>query len=99
MTDQPLHKQHLESAQQQQQQLVAEIQELQNQITSKRELVLKVQGVIEYLQQIEGYEFYSIQGRGFLGKGLLGKTISLYFFALALVKSSILLINLLMRLL
>ncbi len=53
MTDQPLHKQHLESAQQQQQQLVAEIQELQNQITSKRELVLKVQGVIEYLQQIE----------------------------------------------
>ena len=41
----------------------------------------------------EGYEFYSIQGRGFLGKGLLGKTVSLYFFALALVKSSILLIK------
>ena len=53
MTDQPLHSQHLQSAQQQQQQLLSEIQELQNQISNKRELVLKVQGVIEYLQQIE----------------------------------------------
>ena len=53
MTDQPLHSQHLQSAQQQQQQLLGEIQELQNQVSSKRELVLKVQGVIEYLQQIE----------------------------------------------
>ena len=53
MTDQPLHQVHLQSAQQQQQQLLTEIQELQNQISTKRELVLKVQGVIEYLQQIE----------------------------------------------
>jgi len=53
MTDQPLHQVHLQSAQQQQQQLLSEIQELQNQISTKRELVLKVQGVIEYLQQIE----------------------------------------------
>ena len=53
MTDQPLHSQQLQSAQQQQQQLLSEIQELQNQVSAKRELVLKVQGVIEYLQQIE----------------------------------------------
>ena len=53
MTEQPLHQVHLQSAQQQQQQLLSEIQELQNQISTKRELVLKVQGVIEYLQQIE----------------------------------------------
>ena len=53
MTDQPLHSQHLQSAQQQQQQLLSEIQELNNQVSNKRELVLKVQGVIEYLQQIE----------------------------------------------
>ena len=53
MTDQPLHQVHLQSAQQQQQQLLSEIQELNNQISTKRELVLKVQGVIEYLQQIE----------------------------------------------
>ena len=53
MTDQPLHSQHLESARQQQQQLLSEVQELQGQISTKRELVLKVQGVIEYLTQIE----------------------------------------------
>ena len=53
MTDQPLHQVHLQSAQQQQQQLLGEIQELNNQVSTKRELVLKVQGVIEYLQQIE----------------------------------------------
>ena len=53
MTDQPLHQVHLQSAQQQQQQLLSEIQELNNQVSNKRELVLKVQGVIEYLQQIE----------------------------------------------
>ena len=53
MTDQPIHQVHLQSAQQQQQQLLSEIQELQNQISNKRELVLKVQGVIEYLQQID----------------------------------------------
>ena len=32
--------------------LLNEIQELQNQINQKREVVLKVQGVIEYLQQV-----------------------------------------------
>tara|TARA_Y100001973_G_C5075004_1_gene269505 strand:+ start:99 stop:335 length:237 start_codon:yes stop_codon:yes gene_type:complete len=53
MTDQPLHAQHLESARQQQQTLLSEVQELQNQISTKRELILKVQGVIEYLTQIE----------------------------------------------
>ena len=53
MTDQPIHQVHLQSAQQQQQQMLSEIQELQNQISNKRELVLKVQGVIEYLQQID----------------------------------------------
>ena len=53
MTDQPLHKVHLESAQQQQKQLLTEVQELQNQINTKKELILKVQGVIEYLTQIE----------------------------------------------
>ena len=53
MTDQPLHSQHLESAKQQQQQLLSEVQELQGQISTKRELILKVQGVIEYLTQIE----------------------------------------------
>ena len=47
MTDQPIHQVHLQSAQQQQQQLLSEIQELNNQVSNKRELVLKVQGVIE----------------------------------------------------
>ena len=53
MSDQPLHSQHLESARQQQQTLLSEVQELQGQISTKRELILKVQGVIEYLTQIE----------------------------------------------
>ena len=53
MTDQPLHAQHLESARQQQQTLLSEVQDLQGQISTKRELILKVQGVIEYLTQIE----------------------------------------------
>ena len=53
MTDQPLHSQHLESARQQQQTLLSEVQELQGQISTKRELILKVQGVIEYLGQLE----------------------------------------------
>ena len=53
MTDQPLHSQHLESARQQQQTLLSEVQELQGQISTKRELILKVQSVIEYLTQIE----------------------------------------------
>ena len=52
MTDQPLHQVHLQSAQQQQQQLLGEIQELNKQVEVKKELVLKVQGVIEYLTQL-----------------------------------------------
>ena len=32
--------------------LLNEIQELQAQVNQKREIVLKVQGVIEYLQQV-----------------------------------------------
>ena len=69
MTDQPLHSQHLESARQQQQQLLSEVQELQGQISTKRELILKVQGVIEYLTQIEevaaaGGRLFETDGRG-----------------------------------
>ena len=36
MTDQPLHKVHLESAQQQQKQLLTEVQELQNLINTNK---------------------------------------------------------------
>ena len=45
-------KLHLDSAVEQQQVLLNEIQELQAQVNQKREIVLKVQGVIEYLQQV-----------------------------------------------
>ena len=43
---------HLVNLLQQRQALVQEIESLQNQATSKRELLLKVQGAIEYLEQI-----------------------------------------------
>ena len=49
MTDQ---QQHLKSAIQQQGELLNEIQTLQNQVDSKRELAVKAQGIIEYLQQV-----------------------------------------------
>tara|TARA_Y100001938_G_C8024178_1_gene397032 strand:+ start:866 stop:1114 length:249 start_codon:yes stop_codon:yes gene_type:complete len=49
LTDQ---QQHLQSAIQQQNELVNDIQVLQNQITGKKELAVKAQGIIEYLQQI-----------------------------------------------
>ena len=49
MTDQ---QQHLKSAIQQQGELLNEIQTLQNQVAAKRELAVKAQGIIEYLQQI-----------------------------------------------
>ena len=49
MTDQ---QQHLKSAIQQQGELLNEIQTLQNQVASKRELAVKAQGIIEYLQQV-----------------------------------------------
>ena len=42
---------HLQQVIEQQQQLVAEINTLNNQVATKREIVLKLQGVIEYLQQ------------------------------------------------
>ena len=52
MTQVSQHQLHLDSAIDQQKQLLSEIQELQAQISNKREIVLKVQGVIEYLQQV-----------------------------------------------
>ena len=52
MTQASQHQLHLDSAIEQQKQLLNEIQELQTQISNKREIVLKVQGVIEYLQQV-----------------------------------------------
>ena len=52
MTQVSQHQLHLDSAIDQQKQLLSEIQELQTQVSNKREIVLKVQGVIEYLQQV-----------------------------------------------
>jgi prefoldin subunit 5 len=49
MTEQ---QQHLTNLLQQRQQLTQELETLQGQTNSKRELFLKVQGVIEYLTQI-----------------------------------------------
>ena len=49
MTEQ---QQHLQSAIQQQNTLVQEIQSLQSQLDSKKQLALKAQGIIEYLDQI-----------------------------------------------
>ena len=49
MTEQ---QQHLQSAIQQQSTLLNEIQNLQQQIDSKRQLAVKAQGIIEYLDQI-----------------------------------------------
>ena len=42
---------HLQQVIEQQQQLVSEINTLNNQVATKRELAIKLQGVIEYLQQ------------------------------------------------
>ena len=52
MTQASQHQLHLDSAIEQQKQLLNEIQELQTQISNKKEIILKVQGVIEYLQQV-----------------------------------------------
>ena len=49
MTEQ---QQHLMNLLQQRQSLVQEIENLNGEVTAKRELFLKVQGAIEYLQQI-----------------------------------------------
>jgi translation initiation factor 2B subunit (eIF-2B alpha/beta/delta family) len=42
---------HLQSAIQQQNELIQEIQELNTKIVEKREMAVKLQGIIEYLQQ------------------------------------------------
>ena len=52
MTQNSQHQTHLDSAIEQQQQILNEIQELNNQVATKKEVILKVQGVIEYLQQV-----------------------------------------------
>ena len=52
MTQSTIHQTHLESAKEQLQGLLSEIQQLNNQVASKRETALKIQGVIEYLDQI-----------------------------------------------
>ena len=49
MTEQ---QQHLQSAIQQQNTLLNEIQKLQAEIDNKRQLAVKAQGIIEYLDQI-----------------------------------------------
>jgi hypothetical protein len=49
MTEQ---QQHLQSAIQQRESLVQEIQNITNVVGEKRELVFKLQGIIEYLQQM-----------------------------------------------
>jgi hypothetical protein len=49
MTEQ---QQHLSQALEQQKDIVNDIYNLTNQLTVKKELVLKIQGIIEYLDQI-----------------------------------------------
>ena len=49
MTEQ---QQHLQSAIQQQNVLLNEIQKLQTEIDNKRQLAVKAQGIIEYLDQV-----------------------------------------------
>ena len=45
------HQTHLKSVTEQAQGLINEIQELETQPKSKRDMLLKLQGIIEYLQQ------------------------------------------------
>ena len=45
------HQTHLKSVTAQAQGLIKEIQELETQAKSKRDMLLKLQGIIEYLQQ------------------------------------------------
>ena len=59
MTQAADHKQHLDSSVEKQQQILNEIQELQKQIDTKKELVLTLQVVIEYLQQVEQLEAHA----------------------------------------
>lgn len=53
MTEQ---KTHLENAISQQKQLISEIDELNRQVTIKRESAIKLQGIIEYLGSLEKNE-------------------------------------------
>ena len=46
------HQNHLKSVTEQAQGLVNEINQLEGQAKSKRDMLLKLQGIIEYLQQI-----------------------------------------------
>ena len=46
MTQSPIHQTHLESAKEQLQGILNEIQQLNNQVAVKRETALKIQGVI-----------------------------------------------------
>lgn len=43
---------HLQQVLEQQQTLINEINQLNNQVTSKREMAMKLQGVREYLEQV-----------------------------------------------
>ena len=45
------HQNHLKSVTEQAQGLINEIQELETQAKNKRDMLLKLQGIIEYLQQ------------------------------------------------
>ena len=45
------HQTHLKSVTEQAQALVNEINQLEGQAKSKREMLLKLQGIVEYLQQ------------------------------------------------
>ena len=45
------HSSHLKSVTEQAQGLIKEIQELETQAKNKRDMLLKLQGIIEYLQQ------------------------------------------------
>ena len=45
------HQTHLKSVTEQAQGLITEIQNLEAQVKSKRDMLLKLQGIIEYLQQ------------------------------------------------
>ena len=45
------HQTHLKSVTEQAQGLINEIQNLESQAKSKRDMLLKLQGIIEYLQQ------------------------------------------------
>ena len=45
------HQTHLKSVTEQAQRIVNEIQDLESQAKNKRDMLLKLQGIIEYLQQ------------------------------------------------